>query len=344
MMKAAIYNPYLDTLGGGERYTMFFAHVLSKNGYKVDVAWKNANIEKQIKERFGLDLSDVNFVPDIKNGDGYDLCFWVSDGSIPNLRARKNFLHFQVPFRKVGGKSLLNKMKLIKIDKIICNSNFTKKIIDAEYGVDSVVIYPPINVDLIKPKRKENVIIYVGRFSSLLQNKGQDVLIKAFKKLSDLDIGDWKLILVGGMEQGAEKYLSDLKKMASGYQIEIMVNTDFKTLKNLYGKSEIFWSASGYGELEDKFPEKVEHFGMTVVEAMSAGAVPIVYEAGGHKEIVTKGIDGEYWSTVGQLVSITISLIRNKKAMRELSQAAKISSQKFSQKLFETNVLSIVQN
>src|SRR3972149_3581918 len=103
-MRAAIYNPYLDTLGGGERYSLVFAKVLIEVGYDVYVQWKDSEIQKLLEKRFGIDLSKINFVKDINRGDGYDLCFWVSDGSIPLLRARKTFLHFQVPFKGVNGK------------------------------------------------------------------------------------------------------------------------------------------------------------------------------------------------------------------------------------------------
>ncbi|MFH1656622.1 MAG: hypothetical protein ABH956_02505, partial [Candidatus Nealsonbacteria bacterium] len=108
-MKAAIYNPYLDTLGGGERYSISFAKILKEKGYEVFVQWKDLSIKEKLEERFGISLKGINFIPDIKRGDGYDSCFWVSDGSIPALKARKNYLHFQVPFKDVKGKSLINK-------------------------------------------------------------------------------------------------------------------------------------------------------------------------------------------------------------------------------------------
>ncbi len=196
-MKAAIYNPYLDSLGGGERYSMTVAKVLEKEGYRVDVGWKTKSIKEKLENRFGLDLKGINFVDSINRGDGYDICFWVSDGSIPLLRSRNNILHFQVPFTKVNGKSLLNRTKLLRINSIVCNSRFTKKFIDREYGVKSQVIYPAVDTKKIRPKRKENIILYVGRFSQLKQSKRQDVLIKAFKKLCDGGLEDWKLVLVG---------------------------------------------------------------------------------------------------------------------------------------------------
>lgn len=341
-MKAAIYNPYLDTLGGGERYTMAFAGVLANAGYQVEIEWKDSKILKFLEDRFGLDLDRIKVVNDIKRGDGYDVCFWVSDGSIPTLRARKNFLHFQVPFQNVGGRSLLNKMKLFRVNKIICNSNFTKRIIDREYGVNSVVIYPPVDTISIKSKRKEDLILYVGRFSKILQSKSQDVLIKAFKKMCDEGLINWRLTLTGGVEIGVGDYVKRLFKLAEGYPVEIIESPDYKTLRDLYGKARIFWSASGFGENENKNPEKVEHFGITVVEAMAAGEVPVVYNAGGHKEIITDGKNGFLWNNVGNLVSRTKSIISDKKGWRQLSLQTQKDSLNFSLERFNKEVLDLI--
>lgn len=353
-MKAAVFNQYLDTLGGGERYTLTFALVLKSLGYAVDVTWQDPSIrelvndkidfsiKERLEDRFGLDLEGINFVKDIKRGDGYDLCFWVSDGSIPTLRARKNLLHFQVPFHHLGSNNLLNKMKLIRVDKIICNSFFTKKIIDQEYGVESVVVYPPVPVDQIKSKRKENIILSVGRFSQLKQSKHQDVLIKAFKKLVDGGFNDWKLILAGGVEVGVDDYVDKLKKMANGYPVEIYKSPPFDVIKDLYGKAKIFWSASGYGEDEMKNPEKVEHFGIAVVESMATGAVPVVFKAGGHKEIIDDKVNGFLWETTANLVNITKSLLGKRKLLRKASLAAKDKSHSYSEHRFKEEIVSLL--
>ena len=69
-MKAAIYNPYLDTLGGGERYTLTFAQVLTEIGYKVSIEWRDKGIIEKAQKRFGLDLKNIEVLPDIKKGDG----------------------------------------------------------------------------------------------------------------------------------------------------------------------------------------------------------------------------------------------------------------------------------
>lgn len=337
-MKAAIVNPYLDTLGGGERYTLSFAKVLLEKGYQVDVEWKNKTIINILEKRFGIDLEGINVVQDTLRGDGYDVCFWVSDGSIPLLRARKNFLHFQVPFHGVNGKSLFNKMKLYRINAVVVNSQFTKDIIDEEYGFDSMVIYPPVDVKKIRPKRKEDIILFVGRFSRLKQSKGQDVLISAFKKLYDRGLKDWKLVLAGGVEVGVGDYLNQLKNDAENYPVEFLESPSFSEIKDLFGKARIFWSAAGYGIDQKKEPKKVEHFGITVVEAMSAGDIVFAYDAGGHKEIILDGKNGFLWKTKSELIRKTKKTIEDKGLVGKISRGAKKDSKSYGYEKFEAKI------
>lgn len=340
--KVAIYNPYLDTLGGGERYTMAFALACIALGYQVDVEWKDASIKQRLEKRFGMKLRDVRFVDDVKKGDGYDVCFWVSDGSVPLMRSRKNLLHFQVPFKNVNGKSLLNKMKFVRINKIICNSYFTKGVIDKEYGVDSIVVYPPVDVHAMKPLKKKNQLLYVGRFSQLEQSKHQDILIEAFREFHTHGGKGWNLVLAGGADVGVGNYVTQLKERATDFPIEILESPSFALLKKLFGESKIFWSASGYGVNEDKEPRKTEHFGITVIEAMAAGAVPFAYNAGGHKETIADGENGFLWKTEDELIRKTLDLIQDTKTMRVISASGKKDSKIYEYERFEAQIGEIL--
>lgn len=339
MGKAAIIDPYLDSMGGGELYTLSFAKILLEMGYEVDLEWDKPGIKDVLSERFDLNLTGLNIVADTNRGDGYDLSFWVSDGSIPALKARKNILHFQVPFKDVNGKSLINRMKLFRVNKIISNSMFTKKTVDAEYGIDSIVIYPPVSIDLIKAKRKENLILYVGRFSNLLQSKRQDVLVDAFTKIN---LKDWRLVLAGGSEIGDDGFIEKLKKSSLDKNIVILESPSRKEILDYFGHAKIFWSASGFGINEAENPKKMEHFGISAVEAMAAGAVPVIYNGGGHKEIVTHDVDGYLWNNVEELITSTSQLVNNKIVWNNLSKNAKNSAAKFSYAKFRENVNKIL--
>lgn len=342
-MKAAIYNPYLDTLGGGERYTLAFAKALLEKGYSVDIEWSDNAIKRKIESRFGIDLKNINIVQDVKRGDTYDVCFWVSDGSIPALKARRNILHFQVPFTDVNGGSLLNKMKLFRIKHIVVNSQFTKSYIDKEFGVESKVLYPPVDTKSIKPKRKGNIILSVARFSELMQAKRQDVLINVFKKLYDSGIMDWKLVLIGASDVGSSSIVTKLKQLKEGYPISLFENLSFDKVKKYYGQAKIFWSASGFEVSEFESPEKVEHFGIAVAEAMAASCVTVIYKAGGHKEIVNDSDNGFLWSSQEELFVKTLKLTNDKKLLKQMSANSQKSSERFSYERFFGEVIKMIE-
>src|SRR3989344_252328 len=109
MKKAAVHNPYWDSMGGGEKYTATFIRLLMDEGWDVEVCWKEDNCAK-LKQRFGIDIVGVSFTKP-KSSAEYDLMFWVSDGSLPTSLAKKTLIHFQCPFANIGGKQVKNLIK-----------------------------------------------------------------------------------------------------------------------------------------------------------------------------------------------------------------------------------------
>ena len=339
MKRALIFNPYFDTLGGGEKYTSGVIIALLQQGFEVTVAWHDNTLAEKLSSRFGITLSvliDPNvynvltkgsIIERITTESKFDLIFWVSDGSIPFLFGKRNFLHFQVPFSGLK-KSPVDWFKWKMIHKIVCNSVFTKKVIDATYGVNSVVLYPPCT--LIKPLVKEKIILSVGRFDGLLHSKRQDILIDAFKQLK---LSGWKLVLAGG-DMGQTDNLKQLKDSIGDSAIELFVNPDHKTIEKLYGQASLYWHAAGFSIDEQTEPERVEHFGISTVEAMSAGAVPLVYNAGGQREIVHNEENGFLWTTIDDLISKSNLIINSPQMMTIMAVAAHKTSEKFSMEHF----------
>lgn len=341
-MRAAIYNPYWQTLGGGERYTASVAKVLSTHGYNVDIQSDNNQLLESLEKRFDIKLLNTQVVPDINRGRDYDICFWMSDGSVPLLYSRKNILHFQIPFITRKSGDLINRMKFLRINRVVCNSEFTKSFIDKSYGVKSDVLYPPVDITSFKPKKKEKYILYVGRFSRLTQAKRQDILISAFKKLYDSGLKDWKLVLAGGTEVGVGDYLDDLKSSSAGYPIKFVESPKFSELVKLVGSASFFWSAAGYGIDESIEPKSVEHFGITLVEAMAAKTLCLVFNSGGPKEVIDSGENGYLWDKTSDLVDKTKMLINDKKIYRSIVLQAQSDSQKYSYDNFEKALLDII--
>lgn len=341
-MKAAIFTPYLDTLGGGERYMLSIARSLLEEGHRVDIETKDKELIKRAEDRFGFSLKGLNAVESINRGSGYDLCVWLSDGSIPTLHSRKNILHFQRPFVDVDGKSLLNRMKFFRIHKVIVNSKFTKEYIDKEFPVKSEVLYPPVDVSKFKKGNKKRNVLYVGRFSQLEQAKRQDTVLTAFLKFYPYIKDEWTLTLAGGSDVGRTDEVDVLKAHAKKQPVEILENPSFSELKKLYSESTFFWSASGYGVNPSKEPNRMEHFGMAPVEAMAAGCIPILFKGGGHLEIVQDGVNGLLWENPKDMIFFTKKLIQDKSLMNSMSQNAIERSKDFSYENFKQNFLSII--
>jgi glycosyltransferase involved in cell wall biosynthesis len=356
-MKIGIYSGYQETLGGGERYIMTIAECLSLKGNQVDVFWDKARFKDQLAKRFSLNLKKVEFVKNVFAAEysrwqkwrvlvGYDVIFFVSDGSLPFLPAKRNILHFQVPFTGVRGKRFSNRLKLLKIDRVICNSAFTQRYVDREYGFSkkSRVIYPPVDVTSLKPGRKKKLILSVGRFGEPLHDKKQSVLIDAFQTMLKSDgrglLKDWRLLIVGGLRKGDDHFLRELKKQARGAPIDFLVNQPFAKLRRIYAQAKIFWHAAGFGEIR---PERMEHFGMVVVEAMAAGVVPVVYAGGGIPEIVTNGKSGWLWRKQPQLIKQTLQLIESESLWNRLSLKAIKDAQRFNKRTFCRQINELVK-
>ncbi|MGM0365300.1 MAG: glycosyltransferase [Actinomycetota bacterium] len=228
---------------------------------------------------------------------------------------------------------------------IIAISRYSQEWIKKLWGAESILLFPPVETGEFKPAQKKKIILTVGRFFPEHHNKKQLEMVSAFKQLCEEYprlMEGYSLYMAGGLSDKKEHadYVRAVEKQARGYPVKLLPNIGYEKLKELFSVSEIFWHASGMGEDEKKHPEKFEHFGITTVEAMASGCIPIVIDKGGQKEIIRDGIDGFLFSGPRQLKSTTVKVIRgqyDRQALRKnaLERAKMFSSQNFSKKLLE---------
>lgn len=339
-----IYSPYFEILGGGERYLLAIAEFLSKEENVFLHA--SPEIKEKAKKMFHIDLRNVSFMP---SGEfrlpSYDVFFYMTDGSIFFPKGKKNFLMVQSPAH-CPPNSFLNKLKLRKWH-ILCYSKFMQSIIKTRLGRTSTIFSPPINTDIfnVLESEKENIILTVGRFFSHLHNKKQGVLLEQFKKHHKQYFLNWKLIIAGGLtDKGGEGIVKKLSKVSKGFPIQIVVNPSFTRLVELYKRAKIYWHATGFGEDLAQFPEKAEHFGITTLEAMAAGNVPIVFNGGGQRDIVSDGKNGFLWEKQEELIEKTRELIDNDVLCLKIARQATKRAADFSLKHFYEKLETLIKN
>ncbi|HRJ41250.1 MAG TPA: glycosyltransferase [Caldilineaceae bacterium] len=216
-------------------------------------------------------------------------------------------------------------------DAIWANSIFTQGWIKNYWSRSSDVVYPMVEVESFRPAAKEQMILSVGRFFVAAHNKKHLVMIQAFKKLVDDGLTGWALHLAGGVVDDPihQRYLERVREAAQGYPIEIHANQPFAELVDLYSRSTIYWHAAGFGEDEEREPIKLEHFGVTTVEAMASGCVPVVIRKGGQTEIIEHGRTGFLWSQIEELREYTLRLIRDEALRQKMARNALADSQRF---------------
>ena len=353
-MRIGVFDPYLDDVGGGEKYMMMLASCLAEK-HDVTVFWDNKEDIEALKKRFGLPMDKIHitknifspkvgFFERIKETRNYESIIFLSDGSIPFIFPTKLFLHIQQPLSISKNRNFKDKIKRKHISAIFYNSEFTKHFNDPLFpGVKNTVIYPPVKFELRSKNqelRRENIILHVGRFRvsnmATTDYKKQGFMVEAFKKLVDQGLKNWQFWLAASVKKEDEELFEALKKKAKGYPIEFHVNKTSNELFDLYRKAKIYWHASGYGEDIEKHPELAEHFGMSTVEAMGEGVVPVVINCGGQKEIVTDGKNGLLWNTEEEFLDKTKKVVDDEKLWHTFSQNAILRAQDFSEdKFFE---------
>lgn len=348
--QVALYDPYLDTLGGGEKYILSIMDVFADLGYEINIIW-NKDLSKEIKNRFSLQsFKRLKWINEkvLKDLWAYDYFFYVTDGSYFFSGAKNNFVYAMIPDIKLYSQGLINKLKLINY-KFITHSLFTQQWL-SKFGIKSKVLMPYLDNELINKKlsfKKEKIVLSVGRFFSHLHSKRQDLAIKTFidLKTKSKAFSDYKLILVGGLMKEDQEYYNDLKKLAGNdSSIVFKPNINFGELYKLYELSSYFWHFTGYGVDEEKNPELVEHFGITPLEAMTSGCLTFCYSAGGPKEMIKDNDNGFLFSDTNELIDKMISINTNKTLKEKIIKNGKLFvKENFSYEVFKEKVINLIR-
>lgn len=232
---------------------------------------------------------------------------------------------------------------------VVAISRYSAEWVGKLWGRRSEIIFPPCE-DMGPPAAaKRKSILHVGRFiadtgDKGYHHKGQGVLLETFKGMTGLHRDGWELHLAGsvGVDEESAKYAEALVQSAKGFPVKFHFKAGLEELRNLYREAAIYWHATGFGYPASDYPAMQEHFGITTVEAMSAGAVPVVYGSGGQKEIVTHGLDGLCWNDTASLSEQTLGLASDSELRARLSGQAVVSSERFGRQAFAASVDRLV--
>jgi glycosyltransferase involved in cell wall biosynthesis len=183
----------------------------------------------------------------------------------------------------------------MKNSTVITNSEFSRKAIfeafdsssDSSGGIDEVqVLRPPVDIDTFRRvllssstnKREDDIVLVVSRID---KQKKIENAIRLAKLLKQNNIGSGMKI-IGNIDYKYDlNYYLSLNQMVIDFDLEdyVTLETDvcLNNLLSIMREAKVYFH-----------PVVGEHFGISIVEAMAAGLVPIVPDVGGPTEFVPK--------------------------------------------------------
>ena len=171
-------------------------------------------------------------------------------------------------------------IKMMLNSTVLTNSEFSCKAIFKTFGVDSTILHPPVDVDIfhnacLASKVRNDSILVISRFHP---TKKIENAIHLAKLLHQNEVGIC-MNIVGNMLPDGIGYFNYLNDLVRHYGLEgfvrFEINVRFDRLLDLMCRSKVY-----------VHPLPGEPFGISTVEAMSAGIIPVVPDIGGHTEFV----------------------------------------------------------
>lgn len=309
----------LNARGGAERLAVVTIKTLSSMGMDVELATMENPDMAMITEAYGESLrlsikkiSRLNAFPKNRSGSP-DLTVNTHGDMLPYLRedfTKKNsivYCHYPVASCLTGRgdpacpdiihKMCLSDFSLKSADiclsearneyrqmmlnsTVLTNSEFSRRAIFNEFGVDPIVLPPPVDVDTfcnaaLSSDERDDSILVVSRFHT---TKKVENAIHLAGLLKQRGIGK-HVKIAGNISPNDAAYFSYLNDLVRQYDLEdfltFEVNVKFERLLDLMRRSKVYFH-----------PMPGEPFGISTVEAMSAGLIPVVPDIGGHTEFV----------------------------------------------------------
>lgn len=153
---------------------------------------------------------------------------------------------------------------------LIANSKFVKNSIKEKYDKDSTVIFPPVDLSEFESSTKQKIVVTVTRFS---EEKNLEFALDIMK---DIDV-EYKIIGNTKTKSNVlyyKKLLSKLKKTNLNSRIKLLKDIERAELVKSLNTTKVYLHTSK------------ETFGISVIESIAAGCIPIVPDNSAHKETV----------------------------------------------------------
>jgi len=154
----------------------------------------------------------------------------------------------------------------------LANSHYTAELVKKHLGLAPIVVYPPVDVEKIIGSKsystKSNLVLTISRFSS--EKNLEEIPVVAKRVNADF-------VIMGSIDEPEvyHRVLELIRENGVENKVKLILNAPLNTKIELLQKAKVYFH-----------PMHSEHFGISIIEGMAAGCIPIVQDSGGPKEFV----------------------------------------------------------
>lgn len=232
------------------------------------------------------------------------------------------------------------------VTELIVPTKKTYDLFKEKYKVDRNIYIVPTGIDIerfykenvdmkkvealrekFKIEKSDFIMSYIGRLGA---EKSTDVLVDVLKDVYKKH-KHVKLLIVG---DGPDK--DKLEKLIMKYKLEEQViftgKVPWEDIPFYYHLGDVFITAS-----------RSETQGLTVIEAMAAGDVPICIHDESFINVVIDDLNGKIFKTKKECAKVVCDLIEDKKTLKRLASQARNNAERHSSKYYAESVMDVYQ-
>lgn len=310
-LRLLVVHPLMSSMGGGERLCCETMRALVNRGHELTLL--SGEFEPDRLERFfgyeGLfgRLQVRTYPADASEGFGtykhllwhtkaqrrflsssseYDLIFSTQDaGYVPDISKpviQWGYFPNSLPRGLYGWPMRAHySRKIRRIGLVLAISEYSKSHFDKAWKVPTRLVYPACN--MVQPGSiRRNVVVTAAR---AVPEKNLELFWEVARACPN-----YEFVLLMTQDPRFVEYSLTIQRTAP-VNARVILNPYRRIYQETLGKSRIYLHLM-----------RGEHFGITVVEAMSAGCVPVAHDSGGPREII--GSSGFLWRTKEEIPGI----------------------------------------
>lgn len=211
---------------------------------------------------------------------------------------------------------------------VLANSQFTAEVTKQCMEVVPKVLYPPVSDLFFKhdfedynKDNRENLVVTTGRITD---DKKMTAIPQIAKLVFDKEI-NFTVIGFSHDIRILRKIKTDIDSLGLAERVSILTDVSKEKVIKTLLKAKVYLH-----------PPTLEHFGISIAEAMALGCIPVVYDIGGVREFVPKALRYVDIAGAAERVSNAINLWSPEKG-REMNGIVK----SFSESNFRRNFIKL---